>query len=159
MDGVIVAYHNTETMFGLQYVPLAEMDERLFGPGQGVGEKVFDKCVGLMEKVCGEIANCFGRQVCLCFSPHFLPMIADISFQSCRATWLAKEGTNAMYVWVQPEEWDGEESERPIEQLRVEVSSYLGEDPVSGQTAVENCWNPEQPCKLPFSLRIDFEFC
>ena len=63
MDGVIVAYHNTQTLFGFQYLPLSEMDERLFGPDEGVGDKVFDKCVGLMEKVMDEVVSCFGRQV------------------------------------------------------------------------------------------------
>jgi hypothetical protein len=63
MDGVIVAYHNTQTLFGFQYLPLAEMDERLFGPGEGIGDKVFTKCIGLMEKVMDEVVSCFGRQV------------------------------------------------------------------------------------------------
>lgn len=68
MDGVIVAYHNTQTMFGFQYIPLSEMDERLFGPGEGIGGQVFDKCVGLMEKVVDEVVSCFGRQVS-CLAP------------------------------------------------------------------------------------------
>jgi hypothetical protein len=63
MDGVIVAYHNTGTLFGFQYIPLSEMDERLFGPGEGVGDKVFEKCVGLMEQVVSEVAKCFPGQV------------------------------------------------------------------------------------------------
>lgn len=63
MDGVIVAYHNTARMFGFQYVPLEEMDERLFGPGQGVGSKVFDKCLTTLECVADEIIRCFPDQV------------------------------------------------------------------------------------------------
>ena len=40
-----------------------------------------------------------------------------------------------MHVWVEPLEWDGPEDTRPIEQLRVEVTSYSGPDPVRGLTA------------------------
>jgi hypothetical protein len=59
MDGVLVAYHNTARMFGFQYIPLEEMEERLFGPGRGIGDKVFDKCVRLLEIICQEITQCF----------------------------------------------------------------------------------------------------
>ncbi|KAJ2935143.1 hypothetical protein H1R20_g1925, partial [Candolleomyces eurysporus] len=137
MDGVIVAYHNTETLFGFQYIPLSEMDERLFGPGEGVGDKVFEKCVGLMEQVVGEVANCFPGQ-------------------SSRATFFTKEDTAAMYVWVEPLEWDGEPEQKPIEQLRVEVKSYIGEDPVPGFRAVTNAANPDTPWSMQYKIqRLD----
>ncbi|KAF5338905.1 hypothetical protein D9611_008756 [Ephemerocybe angulata] len=130
MDGVIVAYHNTERMFGFQYCPLEEMDERLFGPGEGVGEKVFEKCVGLMEQISAEV--------------------------SCTATFYTKQGTDAMYVWVSPEEWNGNEGERPVEQLRVEVKSYIGEDPVPGHRAVSDCLNPDAPWTMEYKIqRLD----
>lgn len=63
MDGVIVAYHNTEQIFGFQYIPLLEMDERLFGPEEGLGDKVFYKCIGLLEAVLPEAAACYPEQV------------------------------------------------------------------------------------------------
>lgn len=66
MDGVIVAYHNTGRMFGFQYIPLSDMDACLYGSTQGgVGDRVFEKCVGLMEKVMHEVADCFPGQVWL----------------------------------------------------------------------------------------------
>lgn len=65
MDGVIVAYHNTERIFGFQYIPLLEMDERLFGPEEGLGEKVFDKCIGLLEVILPVAASCYPEQVCV----------------------------------------------------------------------------------------------
>ncbi|EAU86245.2 hypothetical protein CC1G_03456 [Coprinopsis cinerea okayama7 len=114
MDGVIVAYHNTGRMFGFQYIPLSEMDACLYGSTEpGVGDRVFEKCVGLMEKVMDEVAGCFKKQ-------------------SLKATFETKEDTKGMYIWVEPLEWNGPEEQRPIEQLRVEVTSYLGEDPVKG---------------------------
>jgi len=63
MDGVMVAYHNTERIFGFQYIPLLEMDERLFGPEEGIGDRVFDKCIGLLEAILPEAAACYPEQV------------------------------------------------------------------------------------------------
>ena len=64
MDGVIVAYHNTGRMFGFQYIPLSDMDACLYGSEvEGVGDRVFEKCVGLMEKVALEVVDCFPDQV------------------------------------------------------------------------------------------------
>lgn len=64
MDGVFIAYHNTARMFGFQYVPVTEMEERLYGPGPPErGDRVFEKCVGLMEVVLAQIVRCFPRQV------------------------------------------------------------------------------------------------
>lgn len=71
MDGVIVAYHNTERMFGFQYIPLEEMDHRLFGPDPGTGDRVFDKCISILELVAEEIIRCFPQEVFGAFSlPH-----------------------------------------------------------------------------------------
>lgn len=50
----------------------------------------------------------------------------------------------ALWRWVRPAEWEGEPEDRPIRQLEVKVSNYLGQDPVRGSTAVSAI---EQPCK------------
>lgn len=65
MDGVLVAYHNTSRMFGFQYVPLEEMDSRLYGR-TGRGPRVFEKCVGLLEQVAEEMVKCFPKEVSMC---------------------------------------------------------------------------------------------
>lgn len=62
MDGVFVAYHNTARLFGFQYVSLEEMDERLFG-AKDRGWRIFDKCVGMLEIIAQEIADCFPEKV------------------------------------------------------------------------------------------------
>ena len=64
MDGVIVAYHNTERMFGFQYISLEEMDRRLFGSHSGAGDRVFEKCINILELVAEEVVRCFPKQVC-----------------------------------------------------------------------------------------------
>jgi uncharacterized membrane protein len=63
-----------------------------------------------------------------------------------------------MYVWVEPLEWDGEPEQKPIQQLRVEVKSYIGEDPVPGFRAVTNAANPDTPCMylLVLAFRVTY---
>ena len=92
MDGVYVAYHNTARIFGFQYVPVEEMDERLFGGTGGYdalsrnttgkvgslgvgrvdeimgkrakGDRIFERCVRLMEVICQEVISCYPGMVC-----------------------------------------------------------------------------------------------
>lgn len=63
MDGVLVAYHNTARIFGFQYVSLEEMEERLYGSGNGT--RVFNKCVSLLERVLSDVVSIYGERVCL----------------------------------------------------------------------------------------------
>lgn len=65
MDGVMVAYHNTERIFGFQYISLDEMDERIYGSVPGIGAKVFDKSVSLLEAVLEQATACYPGEVCL----------------------------------------------------------------------------------------------
>ncbi|KAG7443094.1 Pet127-domain-containing protein [Guyanagaster necrorhizus] len=120
MDGVFVAYHNTERMFGFQYVSLAEMDSCLFGQIQGIGDRVFDKCVSLLEAISEEVVNCFPGQ-------------------SVKATF--ETVASDLNVFVQPADWKSEspEDKSPIKQLVVRLKHYLG-DParkVSSSKAIE----------------------
>ena len=62
MDGIMVAYHNTARIFGFQYVSLREMDLCLFGH-EGAGERVFERCVHIMELMYKQIADCYPAQV------------------------------------------------------------------------------------------------
>ncbi|KAJ7935565.1 mitochondrial protein Pet127-domain-containing protein [Mycena leptocephala] len=124
MDGVIVAYHNTARMFGFQYVSLEEMDQRLFGTEPGVGDRVFQKCVGLLESIAPEIVQCFPNQ----------------------SVKVSKE----LNVWVQPADYSltGEETEPPMRQLSIRTQSFLEESPVNGARAV----NSSMPWTLHWSL-------
>ncbi|KAF8208860.1 mitochondrial protein Pet127-domain-containing protein [Mycena galopus ATCC 62051] len=116
MDGVIVAYHNTAKMFGFQYVSLEEMDQRLFGSEPGAGDRVFQKCVGLLECIAPEIIQCFPNQ-------------------SLKCTFECEEGSKELNVWVQPAEWTGE-GEAPMRQISVRAKSFLNESPVTGSRAI-----------------------
>ena len=75
MDGVMVAYHNTERIFGFQYISRDEMDERLFGPTPGIGDKVFNHSVKLLEAILDEATQFFPEQV----SDNRLPSLCSSS--------------------------------------------------------------------------------
>ncbi|KAK2465232.1 hypothetical protein APHAL10511_002586 [Amanita phalloides] len=119
MDGVFVAYHNTARIFGFQYIPLEEMDERLFSPSPGIGDRVFEKCIGLLEVICQEITQCFPGK-------------------SVKCTFETREYTQKLDVWVEPAEWD-EKSERPIQQLQIQASNYIDLSQVWGKKAILAC--------------------
>ncbi|THV05252.1 Pet127-domain-containing protein [Dendrothele bispora CBS 962.96] len=134
MDGVLVAYHNTERMFGFQYVPLEEMDKRLFGPKPGAGDRVFQKCVELMEVVAEEIVSCFPGQ-------------------SVRCTLETLENSENMNIWIEPLDWtpdattstdnaDAEQPLPPIKQIVVSTNSFLDDKRENGFLAVEDINRP-----------------
>jgi hypothetical protein len=52
MDGIFVAFHNTEKIFGFQYISLDEMDAALHeGPGSGIGGQEFKMSLALLNKM------------------------------------------------------------------------------------------------------------
>lgn len=52
MDGIFVAYHNTERIFGFQYIPLEEMDYTIHGTtDRQLGDAEFKLSVTLLNKV------------------------------------------------------------------------------------------------------------
>ncbi|KAF5389241.1 hypothetical protein D9757_003485 [Collybiopsis confluens] len=128
MDGVFVAYHNTARMFGFQYVSLEEMDQRLFGPAPGTGDRVFQKCVEMLELVSEEIVSCFPGQ-------------------SVKCTFETEEGLGRdLNIWVEPYSTDVEDGENktqgPIKQLTVSAESYYGETPSKGARCVGSMDEP-----------------
>ena len=64
MDGIIVAYHNGGQIFGFQYVPLADMDFALYDTAfPGTGERIFQKCVEILEVIAEQAAALFPGEV------------------------------------------------------------------------------------------------
>ncbi|KAJ3515386.1 hypothetical protein NLJ89_g1789 [Agrocybe chaxingu] len=143
MDGVMVTYHNTERIFGFQYIPLDEMDERLFGPTPGIGDKVFTKCVELLEAIVGEATKCYPEQSVLCSFETKLP-------------------GKVLDVFVQPMEWDGPEETRPISKLCVKLDHRLDNELVKASVAmraVTEAWTVDYEIMRPHlseeEVRID----
>ncbi|KAJ3788383.1 mitochondrial protein Pet127-domain-containing protein [Lentinula aff. detonsa] len=131
MDGVFVAYHNTARMFGFQYVPLQEMDERLFGSAPGVGDRVFQKCMETLELVSDEIIACFPGQ-------------------SVKCTFETQDGIGKdLNIWVELLDWEPKPPENeveqsdevkaqqaPIKQIVVTANSFCGNVPAKGARCV-----------------------
>lgn len=64
MDGIFVAYHNTERIFGFQYVSLPEMDLSLHGTADTLlGDQEFKMSVELLNKVLDRVTAKFPQQV------------------------------------------------------------------------------------------------
>ncbi len=61
MDGIFVAYHTTSTIFGFQYIPVEEMNERLFG-SQEMADQAFKLSLGMMEAVLEAATSMFPRE-------------------------------------------------------------------------------------------------
>lgn len=58
MDGIFVAYHNTDEIFGFQYIPLETMDEHLFG-STVLAHQTFANSLLLFEKLLDRITGDF----------------------------------------------------------------------------------------------------
>jgi hypothetical protein len=69
MDGIFVAYHNTERIFGFQYIPLQEMDLSLHGQEDiTLGDREFKLSLHLLNKVLDKAAAKYpGRSLRLHF--------------------------------------------------------------------------------------------
>ena len=64
MDGIFVAYHNTEKIFGFQYISLDEMDAALHGGrGSGIGDPEFKFSLSLLNKALDKAVERFPEKV------------------------------------------------------------------------------------------------
>ncbi|KAJ5437296.1 hypothetical protein N7445_005840 [Penicillium cf. griseofulvum] len=63
MDGIFVAYHNVERIFGFQYITLGEMDQALHGQDNTeLGNTEFELSIGLWEKILDKATQRFPKQ-------------------------------------------------------------------------------------------------
>jgi len=119
MDGVFVAYHNTDEIFGFQYIPIEEMDKRLFG--HSAGHRIFNKCIGLLDAIYAEITTYFPEQTVHC-------------------TWETVDMGRVMHVWIEPKTWYSQPA--PVVQLDVKVKHYLAGESVHGHQATASVKRP-----------------
>lgn len=111
MDGIFLAYHNTEQLFGFQYVTREEMETRLFG-GPTQGEKIFEQCVQCLETVSQEIVSCFpGRDIRCTFNTP----------------------GSSLSAFLEPEQWDETtEGPKPIVKIIISSTNYINSHRVHG---------------------------
>ncbi|RDA87625.1 hypothetical protein CP532_3802 [Ophiocordyceps camponoti-leonardi (nom. inval.)] len=63
MDGIFVAFHNTERIFGFQYISLPEMDQAIHGTDDvRLGDSEFKLSFGLFSELLTRAANRFPEQ-------------------------------------------------------------------------------------------------
>lgn len=73
MDGIFVAYHNTEQQFGFQYVPVKEMENAIYGSqNPDAGRLIFHRCVEVMEVLLEQIVSRFPAQASQIYSYYEL---------------------------------------------------------------------------------------
>ena len=99
MDGIFVAYHNVERIFGFQYISLEEMDLALHGQKNTIlGNQEFELSLKLLNEVLDRIIERFPKQVMLTFNIWFN---ADF-VQSCRLLFEAKENSSSLNIYAVP---------------------------------------------------------
>ncbi|RVX69426.1 hypothetical protein B0A52_06489 [Exophiala mesophila] len=63
MDGIFVAYHNIQRLFGFQYIPLPELDLALHGQTDGsLGDREFVLSFKLLERIMDEATDKYPKQ-------------------------------------------------------------------------------------------------
>ncbi|PPR00204.1 hypothetical protein CVT24_004907 [Panaeolus cyanescens] len=143
MDGVMVTYHNTERIFGFQYISLDEMDERLLGPVPGMGDKVFRKSVKLLEEILESATALMPNEVSgIIFAIQFEKLMVCI-LESVKVSFETRVPGTVLRVYVQPEQWDKNLGPTPIESLNVRVRHFLDGEEVRASAAlrsVEEDW-------------------
>ncbi|KAI7475835.1 Pet127-domain-containing protein [Hortaea werneckii] len=76
MDGIFVAYHNIERIFGFQYLPISEMDRAIHGQvDRCLGDQEFKASVRMMDEVLQKATDAFpGKSLRLHFETTEDPM-------------------------------------------------------------------------------------
>lgn len=65
MDGIFVAFHNTQRIFGFQYISLAEMDAALHGQWDtSIGDQEFKLSLDLLNQVLDKATKKYPATVC-----------------------------------------------------------------------------------------------
>lgn len=101
MDGIFVAFHNVERIFGFQYVSLNEMDLTVHGQHDtSLGDQEFTLSLHLLNKILNRAAEKYPKTVSLVTCCP--DIVADLS-QSLRIHFETREAaTPFMYVFAEP---------------------------------------------------------
>ncbi|CAD6576718.1 MAG: hypothetical protein TREMPRED_001750 [Tremellales sp. Tagirdzhanova-0007] len=117
MDGIFVAYHNTARIYGFQYLPLAELDERLFGSTE-MAEQAFRLCVSSMEILLAEIVKSFPDQE------------LEVTMKRI-GSWKSHH----IGAFVRPRQWDAAAGPQPIQLISLTFENMLDGEKVAGPVA------------------------
>lgn len=100
MDGIFVAFHNVERIFGFQYISLAEMDVALHGQlNTIIGDEEFKLSLGLLNQILDRATEKFPDSVSW-FPVKYVP---TLTVKSLRLHFEAREGPSTyMYIFAEP---------------------------------------------------------
>ncbi|KAJ5570285.1 mitochondrial translation protein [Penicillium hispanicum] len=94
MDGIFVAFHNVERIFGFQYISLPEMDQTLHGQADTtLGDSEFQLSLGLWNKVLDRVTEKFPKKS---LRIHFETRDAVTPFMYIFAEPVTQEDINAI---------------------------------------------------------------
>ena len=101
MDGIFVAFHNIERIFGFQYISLPEMDSTIHGQWDtSIGDQEFRLSLDLMNKVLDRATKKYPETVSRAWS--FFIYLAHLS-QSLRLHFETRDvQTPFMYIFAEP---------------------------------------------------------
>ncbi|KAL7420472.1 hypothetical protein Q5752_004422 [Cryptotrichosporon argae] len=135
MDGIFVAYHNTATCFGFQYLPLSELDQRLFGSTE-LADQAFHLSVGVLEALLERATALYPAQT--------LDLIV-----------LRPRGKDCVVAYVRPHAYD-KTRVRPIRAIVVKFASEVDGAKVTGpvELAKDDDERKSQTWKITYSLAI-----
>ena len=101
MDGIFVAFHNTDRIFGFQYVSLAEMDATLHGQWDtNLGDQEFKFSIALLNEVLNKASRKYPNTVIPPVSCIYIPANAPQSLRLHFET--RKAQTPFMYIFAEP---------------------------------------------------------
>ncbi|WOO83341.1 mRNA degradation protein, mitochondrial [Vanrija pseudolonga] len=112
MDGIFVAYHNTVRCFGFQYLPLSELDERLFGSTE-IANQVFHLCVGLLERILEKATEIFPDRSLSMTLHRTKPRATEHDFE------------NELIVTFAPTTWDNPDTPIPRRAMSIKLKAEL----------------------------------
>eukprot|EP00658_Telonema_sp_P-2_P042900 TRINITY_DN30863_c0_g1_i3.p1 TRINITY_DN30863_c0_g1~~TRINITY_DN30863_c0_g1_i3.p1 ORF type:complete len:168 (-),score=31.57 TRINITY_DN30863_c0_g1_i3:250-753(-) len=107
MHGALVAYHNTEQIYGFQYIPLTEIDKCVYGSSE-MADLSFHKGTELLSNVIGTV-----RQSC------------DLSHAKVVSALHRGKKANYLDVYVDPEFAAKKREVNTVTKFRIELERTL----------------------------------
>lgn len=100
MDGIFVAYHNIDRIFGFQYISLPEMDTAIHGTSDTlIGDQEFEMSLGLFNKILDKATEKYPETV----SNKLRDGCCMLTRQSLRIHFDTREAkTPFMYIFAEP---------------------------------------------------------
>ncbi|KAG4435945.1 hypothetical protein IFR05_008565 [Cadophora sp. M221] len=150
MDGIFVAYHNTERIFGFQYISLPEMDFALHGTTDTtLGDQEFKLSLDLLNRVLDRATAKYPKQSMRLlietrpaetpFTYVFAEPFTEEAIDNIQKTNKAKiEKFEKAVLGVVNKEYSEEDQEKEWAKIRAKVEESVGEDEAGREALAGN---------------------